>query len=300
MDTLLSLRVLVLVADLRSFAETAERLGLSPAMTSKHVQHIEARVGARLLNRTSRKVSLTEAGESYLTALRPLLEGLDEVESRLSQTTQTPRGRLKLSLPVWMASPGFARIFARFRDRFPEVVLDLDLSGKAVNLVEDGFDLALRVTTTPDEGLIARRLGEIAFYLVAAPAFLDRIGRPVRPDDLTGASFLAYTPVAAQGRIPLGGGRELRLSPVMQSANETLLHLAALEAMGIAIMPDVLVADDLASGRLERLLPDLSAPRVPLYALYPDRSYLPAKVRGLMDFLTGPEGIAAIRATPGG
>lgn len=295
MDTLLSLRVLAMVADLRSFAETAERLGLSAAMASKHVQHIEARVGARLLNRTSRKVSLTEAGETYLAALRPLLEGLDEAEQRLSQTTQTPRGRLKVSLPVWMASPGFARLFARFQALFPQVLLDMDLSGKAVNLVEDGFDLALRVTATPDEGLIARRLGEITFYLVAAPTFLDRIGRPATIEDLTGAPFLAYTPVAAQGRIPLGPGQELRLTPVMQSANETLLHLAAVEAMGIAIMPDILVAADLANGRLERILPSLTAPRVPLFGLYPDRSYLPAKVRSLLDFLTGPDGISGLR-----
>ena len=295
MDTLLSLRVFTTVAELRSFTDTAERFGLSAAMTSKHVQHIEARVGARLLNRTSRSVSLTEAGTLYLAAVRPLLEGLDEAEARLSQATHSPRGTLRISLPVWMASPGFAKLFAAYRRAFPQVILDLDLSGKPVSLVDDGFDLALRVTTTPDEGLIARRIGEISFQLVASPSLLESLGNPMTIDQLTGAPFLAYTPVAAQGRIPLGQGRELHLKPVMQSANETLLHLAACEGAGIAIMPDILVRDDLRAGRLQRLLEEIAPQTIPLYALYADRSYLPAKVRSLLDFLAGPHGIATIR-----
>lgn len=293
MDSLLSLRVFAAVADTKSFAAVADRLDISAAMTTKHVQHIEAEVGARLLNRTSRSVSLTEAGAIYLAAVRPLLEGLDEAGARLAQSTIDPRGTLKISLPVWLAEPGFVRMLAAYRQRYPEVVFDLDLSGRAVNMVEDGFDLALRVSPTLDEGLIARRLVDVTFYIVATPTLLDQIGRPKVVADLNGARFLAYSPVTSGGRVRLGLGPtapEVRMTPVMQSANETLLFQAALEGMGIAIMPHPVFRNHLAEGRLERVLPDFPAPSVALSAIYPDRSYLPAKTRSFLDFLAGPEG----------
>lgn len=293
MDSLLSLRVFAAVAEAKSFAAVADRMDISPAMTSKHVQHIEAEVGARLLNRTSRSVSLTEAGAIYLAAVRPLLEGLDEAGARLAQATLDPRGTLKISLPVWMAEPGLVRVLAAYRARYPDVMLDLDLSGRQVNLVEDGYDLALRVSPALDEGLIARRLIDITFRMVATPALLDRIGRPAVPDDLNGAPFLAYSPVSTGGRVRLGlgpGAPEVRMTPVLQSANETVLFQAALEGMGIAIMPHLVARAHLAAGRLEHVLPDLPSPTVALSAIYPDRSYLPAKTRSLLDFLAGPEG----------
>lgn len=293
MDTLLSLRVFAAVAETRSFATVAERMEISAAMTSKHVQHIEAAVGARLLNRTSRRVSLTEAGAIYLASVHPLLEGLDEASARLAQSAIEPRGVLKISLPVWLAEPDFVRVLAAFRARYPEVTLDLDLSGRAVNMVEDGYDLALRVSPALDEGLIARRLADITFRIVAAPALLNRIGRPGEIADLNGAPFLAYSPISTGGRVRMGLGPnapEVRMTPVMQSANETVLFQAALEGMGIAIMPHPVCRSHLAEGRLEQLLPDLLAPTVPLSAIYPDRSYLPAKTRSFLDFLAGPEG----------
>ena len=293
MDTRLSLRVFAAVAETRSFAAVAERMEISAAMTSKHVQHIEAAVGARLLNRTSRRVSLTEAGAIYLASVRPLLEGLDEAGARLAQSAIEPRGVLKISLPVWLAEPDFVRVLAAYRARYPEVTLDLDLSGRAVNMVEEGYDLALRVSPTLDEGLIARRLADITFRIVAAPALLNRIGRPGKIADLHGAPFLAYSPISTGGRVRMGLGPnapEVRMAPVMQSANETVLFQAALEGMGIAIMPHPVCRSHLAEGRLEQVLPDLPAPTVPLSAIYPDRSYLPAKTRSFLDFLAGPEG----------
>jgi DNA-binding transcriptional LysR family regulator len=130
MDTLLSLQVLAAVAEHKSFINVAERLNLSPAMTSKHVQNIEARVGARLLNRDSRNVSLTEAGVQYLSSVRPLLEGLDEAEAQLSETAVAVKGTLKITAPVWMANSGFARLLAAYHSKNPDVVLDFDLSGR--------------------------------------------------------------------------------------------------------------------------------------------------------------------------
>jgi DNA-binding transcriptional LysR family regulator len=300
MDSLLSLRVFAAVAEAKSFAAVADRMDISAAMTSKHVQHLEAEVGARLLNRTSRSVSLTEAGAIYLAAVRPLIDGLDDAGARLAQSTIDPRGTLKMSVPVWLAEPGFVRVLAAYRARYPEVMLDLDLSGRQVNLVEDGYDLALRVSPALDEGLIARRLADVTFHILAAPSLLDRIGRPAQIADLTGAPFLAYSPISTGGRVRLGLGPnapEVRMTPVLQSANETVLFQAALEGMGIAIMPHLVARAHLAAGRLERILPDQPAPTVALSAIYPDRSYLPAKTRSFLDFLAGPEGFGGPLST---
>lgn len=296
MDTLLSLQVFAAVAEHKSFAFVADRMGLSPAMTSKHVQHIETRVGARLLNRNSRNVSLTESGECYLATVRPLLEGLKDAEAQLSETTLAPHGTLRVSMPVWMANPHFTRIIAAYHAEYPKVVLDLDLSGRKINLVEEGIDLALRVATSLDDGLIARKMTQVEFLMVATPAFLDSFGRPGTAHDLSGAPFLIYTQVAPGGRIRFGEGAnavDLRVTPVLQSGNETLIHLAALEGMGLAILPHWLAADDLAKGLLEPVLQNITWPKVPLHAIYPDRSYLPAKVRSFLDFLAGQNGLGA-------
>lgn len=295
MDTLLSLRVLAAVAEHKSFTFVSDRLGLSPAMTSKHVQHIEARVGARLLNRNSRNVSLTEAGARYLATVRPLLEGLEEAEAQLSETTLAATGTLKISMPVWMANPAFARILATYHEDNPNVVLDLDLSGRKINLVEDGIDLALRVAMTLDDGLIARQLAMLNFPLVASPEFLDRNGRPTTVEDLSGEPFLIYSQLITAERIRFGEGADafdIRYKPVLNSGNETLIHLAARASMGYTFLPHWLTTDDCANGLLEPVLPDFVWPKVPLCAIYPDRSYLPAKVRSFLDFLAGPKGLA--------
>ncbi|MFT3673219.1 LysR family transcriptional regulator [Aestuariivirga sp.] len=288
MDSLLSLRVLGAVADLKSFSAAANRLGLSPAMATKHVQHVEARIGARLLNRTSRNVSLTEAGTIYLARMRPLLEGLDEAEAQISQTAVKPSGRLRVSVPVWMANPPFAALVARYNQRHPDVTLELDLTPRIINLVEEGFDLALRVSSALESGLIARRLGDMHFRLVASPNYLERAGRPQSLADLQGAPFLAYTPVARDGRMSIRtakGEEEIQFKPVLLSGNESLLMFAAREGMGYSFMPHWLVDSELKKGRLEQVLPDVARPSVPLYAVYPDRSYLPAKVRSFLDYL---------------
>ena len=295
MDALLGLRVFCVVAELKSFTAAAERLGLSPAMTSKHIQRVEERVGARLLNRTSRSVSLTEAGMLYLNTVRTVLDGLEQTEAQLAQTLLTPRGVLKVSLPIWMANPSFARLMAAYHQQFPNVVLDLDLSGRKVNLVDEGFDLALRVTPALDETLVARKLATIRFVMVGSPDLLMRLGYPDSLPALQGAPFLAYTGVAPDGRVRLGQGLpDLHLRPIMLSGNETLLHLAAREGIGLSFMPYWLVESDLAEGVLKSVLPEALWPKVTLHAVYPNRSYLPAKMRSFLDFLTSPQGMGGL------
>lgn len=293
MDTLLSMRVFVEVAEHKNFSAAAERMGLSPAMTSKHVQHIEARLGARLLNRNSRNVSLTEAGTQYLRTVGPLLDGLSEAEAQLTSDTLSPRGTLKISMPVWMSNPAFANILVAFHRQNPHVTFDLDLSGRKINMVEEGVDLALRVAFKLDEGMIARKLADVTFHLVAAPSFLDREGRPETPDMLNNAPMLAYSNVAADGQIKFGGktGLDVKLRPVMISVNEDILHQAAIAGMGYAMLPNWATQEDISAGRLEAVLPGIAWPILSIQAIYADRSYLPAKVRTFLDFLAGPNGV---------
>ncbi|MEH2489729.1 LysR family transcriptional regulator [Bradyrhizobium sp. AZCC 2230] len=287
MDSLVSMRVFCLVAELKSFAAAAERLRISPAMASKHVMQLEKRLGTRLLNRTSRRVSLSESGTLYFEQARQMLDSLDEVEAAVSKATVVPRGTLRLTAPVWMANTMFARILVDYQARYPEVCLDVDLSGRLVNLVEEGFDLALRATGEPDEALIARPITRVAFHMVAASAYLDRIGHPTKPADLAGKALLHYAlyPGETFSLNRNGTVETVRLNPVLRSGNETLLHMAALEGMGFAFLPKWLVADDIAAGRLVHILPDDVVFDGRLFAVYPSRKYLSAKVRTFIDFV---------------
>lgn len=296
MDTLLSLRVFAEVAEHKNFSAVADRLNISPAMTSKHVKHVEARVGARLLNRNSRNVSLTEAGAEYLQTIRPLLDGLAEAEAQLTKDSLSPRGTLRMSMPVWMSNPAFANILAAYHQQNPHVTFDIDLSGRKINMVEEGIDLALRVAFKLDDGLIARKLGDVTFQMAAAPAFLDSFGRPETPDDLNDAPMLAYSQVAADGRIKFGGekGVDLKLRPILVSSNESILHQAAVAGMGFAMLPNWAAQNDVKGGQLETILPETVWPKLPIQAIYADRSYLPAKVRSFLDFLAGPEGLSGV------
>lgn len=287
MDSLVSMRVFCLVAELKSFATAAQRLRISPAMASKHVMQLEKRLGTRLLNRTSRRVSLSESGALYFEQARQMLDSLDEVEAAVSNATVVPRGTLRLTAPVWMANAIFAGVLADYQARYPEVRLDVDLSGRLVNLVEEGFDLALRATGAPDEALIARPITGVPFYLVATPAFLKHAGRPKKFADLSGQALLHYAlyPGESFSLNRNGTVETVKLNPVLRSGNETLLHMAALEGMGFAFLPKWLVTEDIASGRLVHILPNEVIFEGRLLAVYPSRKYLSAKVRTFIDFV---------------
>jgi DNA-binding transcriptional LysR family regulator len=291
MDTLMSLRVFCTVAELKSFTAAADRLNLSPAMASKHVMHLEKRLATRLLNRTSRHVSLTESGQLYFNQTKQMIEGLDEVESAVSNVTVVPRGTLKLSAPIWIANPEFVQLLAQFHERYPDVSFDVDLSGRIVNLVDEGFDLALRVSKADrlDPGLIARPLADVEFHLVASPSYLERTGRPQSLNDLNGHALLLYTYVSYHGGLTVEGpeGREtVKFNVVLESGNETLLYMAAVEGMGVTFLPKWLAETDVEAGKLELILPDALKMGATLYAVYPSRKYLSAKVRAFIDFFS--------------
>lgn len=290
MDTLTSMRVFRLAVEFKSFAAAARRLDMSPAMASKHVMHLERRLGSLLLNRTSRHLSLTESGATYFEHVRQLLDELDDVEAAVSQSTAAPHGTLKVSMPVWMANPDFVGVLNDYRKRYPDVVLDVDLSGRFVNLVEEGFDLALRVTNPLSLGaaLIARPIAPVTFHLAASPAYLRKAGVPLNAQAMASHVMLGYSMLPANNTLEVEGPRgveALKFDPVLQTNNESLLRLAALEGMGLAFLPRVLIARDLEAGALEAVLPDYRFFGTKLYGVYRHRKYLSPKVRTFLDFV---------------
>ncbi len=290
MDTLTSMRVFRLAVEFKSFAAAARRLDMSPAMASKHVMHLERRLGTLLLNRTSRHLSLTESGATYFEHVRQLLDDLDDVESAVSQSTAAPHGTLKLSVPVWMANPDFVGVLNDYQRRYPQVRLDVDLSGRFVNLVEEGFDLALRVTNPLSLGpaLIARPIAPVTFHLVASPDYLRRAGAPADARALSEHAMLGYAMLPANHTFEVEGPRgveALKFDSCLQTNNESLLRLAALEGMGLAFLPKVLIARDVEAGALEAVLTDYRFFGTKLYGVYRHRQYLSPKVRTFIDFI---------------
>jgi len=290
MDTLLSMKVFALVAEGGSFARAARQLGISAAMASKHVAHLERRLGARLLNRSSRHVSLTEAGTVYFEQCREALDALEHAEALLQSGGAEPRGMLKVAAPVWCANPRFAAMLARYRERYPQVALDLRLSNHRVDLAQEGFDLALRATRQGlAPSLVARPLCRLRMILVAAPAYLARHA-PIRaPADLArhAAVLPSYIDHPQEIALERGGQRAtVRVQVAMKSDDSTLSHQSILAGMGPGYLPEWLVAADLADGRLARLLPDHETDAATLYAVYTSRKYLAPKVRTFIDFFS--------------
>jgi DNA-binding transcriptional LysR family regulator len=288
MDTLTSLRVFREVVDSGSFVAAANRLGLSTAMASKHVAHLERQLGARLLNRTSRHLSLTEAGTVYLEQCREALDSLRAGEAAIGLRQEAPRGVLKITAPVWCATRRFADVLAAYTLKFPEVVIDMRLENRKVDLVDEGYDLALRVTREPSPALIVRPLCALQFHLVATPAYLKRVGHPKELADVErlGAILPTYVNLEALELNGPSGKLRLRLHASMKTNDTTLSYHAVHAGLGPAYLPDWLVADDLRHGALKHLLPGFDTPKLPLFAAYTSRKYLTAKVRSFIDFVS--------------
>lgn len=287
MNLIQSMRIFCTVAELQSFTAAAHRLNIAHSAVSKHVAMLERRLSARLLNRTSRQVGLTEVGESYLEKARRILASIDEVEEGVRNTAAKPSGILKVSVPPWLANEDFAALLANYRRACPDVKLDIDL-----DLIELGrssdygdLDVALRVTNVPDEGMIARCLATLTFRLVATPGFLDRQGRPAGPEDVNGWPLLHYSAYSPDLSVVFRTGQHVTFRPVLRSSSTAILHQAVRAGIGPAFMPSAMIERDVAEGRLEYVLPVETASPMKLYALCPVRPYMPAKVTTFLEFL---------------
>ena len=268
MDTLLSLKIFAQIVESGSFTRAAECLGISTAMASKHLSHLEKHLGIRLMQRNSRSLSLTAEGEA-------------------GSGRETPQGHLRLTAPSWCANPVFADWMREYRARYPEVSLDIILDNDMRDLIGEGIDLALRVSRAPIPSLVVRRLFEVRFALVASPAYIRRHGLPRTLEDA--ASHSAVLPSYADiSRMDCRRGDEshtLHLHSALQSNSTVMLHQLLLAGSGIGYLPLWLAQDDLTAGRLVRLLPDWQVRSITLHAAYPDRRHLSAKIRSFIDFL---------------
>jgi len=287
MDTLRSMQVFRRVVEAGSFVTAAKRMNLSPAMASKHVMHLEHHLGARLLNRTTRRLSLTEAGRGYYERCAQALSDLEEAGDAIGATRSTPRGTLRVNSLLSFGMRHVAPMIADYTARHPQVVVELSLNDRLVDLVEDGYDLAIRGTTgeARPTSLIAREIARLELVACAAPDYLARHGTPVAPAELANHNCLLFLP-----QREWSFGRDAALQRVavtgnLVSDNLDALRSAALSGMGVAYLGTDIIGDDLREGRLRRVLPDVPTPQLSVSAVYPSRRYLSAKVRSFIDFL---------------
>ena len=277
------------VAELGSFAEAARRLRLSPPAISKHVAELEARLGVRLINRTTRRLHLTEAGTAYLESVRRILDELEEADRALGPLTTDPIGTLKITAPTSVTLMRLSARLPEFLASYPEVSLDLHLDDRRVDLLRDGYDLGLRGSDNlEDSSLIARRLTTLHHVLVAAPSYWAARGRPTHPGELVGHECVRFT---LSGHADLWefrrNGRVERV-PVRgrySVASSLSVRDALLAGFGASLVPRIYVETDLGSGRLEAVLEDWDMVETVLYAVYPSRRHLAPKLRVFLDFL---------------
>lgn len=289
MDRLAAMRVFAQVVESGSFARAAERLGLSTSATSRQVAELESHLGARLLNRTTRRVSLTESGRAYYERAVQLLADLQEAEQEASRATVVPRGTIRLTTSVNFGVRHVAPAIAAFLGRHAQVRFDVSLSDRIVDLVEEGFDLAIRIGAAGAENLVARKLGETRLLPCASAAYLKAHGAPSTPEDLARHNCFTYEYVTPRNvwrfRDAAGKERTVRVAGNLHSNNGDLLAEAAAQGAGIVLEPAFIVGSDVRAGRLVPLLQDFVAPPMPIYAVYPSRKHLSAKVRLFVDFL---------------
>lgn len=288
MDRLESMTVFVATVDKGSLSAAAEAFGISPPMAGKHIRHLEERLGARLLTRTTRRQSLTEIGRAYLDQCRLILEQVRAAESGAQVLRATPRGKLRINAPVSFGSVMLAPALTRFLDQNPEVQAELTLNDRVIDLVEEGVDVAIRVGPLADSSLVARPLKTYGVLICAAPAYLQRAGTPQHPEDLVDHQCLGFTNWSRRGGWTLGRtDTPPRGWPVsrFQSNNGLALRMAALEGFGIVMQPSVMLAGDVAAGRLVALLHDHLPPPHPMHVVYPkDRQPVP-KLSRFVDFM---------------
>lgn len=288
MDKLDDMLAFIKVVDAKGFTAAADRMGLSKSVVSRRIAELEDRLGARLLNRTTRKLSLTEVGQAFYERCARIVADIEEAERAVGDLHGAPRGRLRLNAPVSFGRLHLAPAIVAFVQRYPAIEIDVDLNDRYVDLLEDGYDLAVRIGRLRDSSLVARKLAPCRRALVAAPAYLERAGTPQTPDDLLRHNCLVYTnvPVGEQWQFADGdGGRSLKVAGAMRSNNGDLTCAAAVAGLGIAVLPTFLCGAALATGDLTAIDLPLADAESGVYAVYPQNRHLSSKVRAFIDFL---------------
>lgn len=277
------------VVDTASFAEAARHFGMSPAMVSKHVRTLEERLGVRLLNRTTRRVSATEVGQNYYERCLRIMSELEDAERAAGDLQAAPRGLPRVTAPVSFSYRFLAPAIADYLSTYPDVSIDLNLNDHYVDLVEERFDVAIRVGQLADSSLMSRKLCSIAMTVCASPAYLEANEAPRKPGDLTKHNCLVYTYANQQSTWHFvdrnGEEYTVRANGRFLANNGDVLRALAVKGAGLVLAPDFIVKEDLQAGRLVPLLTEFAAGETPVHAVYPHSQYLSAKTRTFIDFL---------------
>lgn len=289
MDRLTEMEAFATVVDQGGFTDAARKMGISKSGVSKHVSALEARLGARLLNRTTRRVSPTDIGLAYYDRARRVLNDAGEADSLVASMQSAPAGILRLAVPTDFGATHLSPILGEFLNRYPDVSVNMVLKNRYVELISEGFDLAIRMGDMDDSSLRARKICEATQRLIAAPSYLAQHGRPERIDDLNDHRLLYYSNNAASSvwkiTAPSGEVRQVRSSSWFSINDGQSLLNAAVTGLGIAYLPSFLYAQAMKSGLVEDVMPELPRDVQSLYAVYPSGRYTQPKVRALIDFL---------------
>lgn len=296
MDLFAATRVFVQVVDSGGFARAAEVLDVSNAVVTRQVAALERHLGARLLNRTTRRMSLTDAGEEFYGRARSILEQVAEAEAVASQGTRSPVGLLRISAPLSYGISHLAPVLARFRQRYPQLRLDVDLSDRLVDLANEGIDVALRIATRLDPGIVSRRIATLDAVVCASPGYLRKRGRPRKPAELAGHDTLGFSYLGAGDEWPFtapdGSREQVRVHPEVHSSNGELLRDLAIAGGGVILQPRFIVEEALQRGALVPILESYRTLELKLHAVYLSQRFLPSKVRVFIDFLVDSLGSA--------
>lgn len=289
MDRLDCDRMFIAVMEAGSFTGAAERLGTSSGQASKLVSRLETELGVRLLNRTTRSISPTEAGTAYFERLRLLLDEYDHLDVAVRNVSQTPRGKLRLTAPLSFGAIELVAALNDFAQRYPEIELDVTFSDRVTHLVDEGFDMAIRIGRPADSNLVARKLCDVRIVVVAAGAYLERMGEPGAPDDLARHDCIIDTnfrdPNRWPFRLPNGTAQMVPVSGRIHYSNAEACLRAAEAGLGLACVPSFVAGASIREGRLRRVLPSFETAPYGVHAIYPHSRHLAAKVRVLVDFL---------------
>jgi DNA-binding transcriptional LysR family regulator len=276
------------VVKVKSFSEAARRLNVSKSRVSKAISRLESGLGVRLLHRSTRSLSLTDVGEAYFEHCDRILDELNLADMTVSRLHQEPRGKLKISAPVAFSTMHVASALPHFMARYPALTVDLTISDRIVDLADEGYDIALRITPEPGQNLVARQLAPIRRKICASPSYLIRHGVPKVPEDLAGHNCLDYTFMNAQGVWQLNGDRgnvSIPVSGSLRINDDEALSQAVLGGLGLALLPTFIVGKDLQEGRLIEVLPGYVPTERFIYAVHLPNRHLPLKVRAFVDFL---------------
>ncbi len=289
MDRLTEMEAFATVVDQGGFTDAARKLGISKSAVSKHVSSLEARLGARLLNRTTRRVSPTEIGLAYYDRALRVLNDAGEADALVSSMQSDPSGLLRISVATDFGVNHLSPVLGTFLDEFPDISVNMVLNNRYVELISEGFDMAIRIGELEDSTLRARKLTETTTRMIAAPGYVAKYGRPTKIDDLNAHKLLHYSSQAGGSvwklTAPSGEKRQVRTAGGLSVNDGQSLLNAAISGLGIAYLPSFLYADAMAKGLVEDVIPDLPVETQGIYAVYPPGRFTQPKVRAFIDFL---------------